>query len=112
MKSIIDINTGQLLYATSIEVELQNNQVEVDFVCTENFVKPFFNFQTNKFYEGASQDEMTKAQNENEIELKKQQHQQLLETDWYVTRFAETGNPIPADILELRNRIRNNFINK
>lgn len=43
---------------------------------------------------------------EDNFELKQRAYQQLLQTDWYVTRFIETGKPIPADILELRNKIR------
>jgi hypothetical protein len=30
----------------------------------------------------------------------------LAETDWYVTRFAETGKEIPKDILEKRAKAR------
>ena len=48
---------------------------------------------------------------EDDFELKQKAHQQLLQTDWYVTRFVETGKPIPSDILELRNKIRNNGTN-
>jgi len=107
MKSIIDKNTNKLLFATQVEVELQSDQIEVDFLCTENFVVPYFNFETNEFYEGATQDEINQKQIKVEIELKKQAYEKLLETDWYVTRFAETGKPIPNDILELRNNIRN-----
>lgn len=46
---------------------------------------------------------------EDSFEEKQRAYQQLLQTDWYVTRFVETGKPIPADILELRNQIRNNI---
>lgn len=44
---------------------------------------------------------------DNKFELKQRAYQQLLQTDWYVSRFIETGKPIPSDILELRNQIRN-----
>jgi Tfp pilus assembly protein PilZ len=46
-----------------------------------------------------------------ELELlnKKELHKKLSETDWYVTRFVETGKPIPQDILDLRQKIRNNY---
>jgi len=30
----------------------------------------------------------------------------LHETDWYVTRQAETGTPVPADVAEKRRRAR------
>lgn len=109
MKSIIDKNTSKLLYATAVEVELQSDQIAVDFICTENFVVPYFDVKTNKFYEGATQDEINQNQIEVEIQLKKQAYEKLLETDWYVVRFAETGKPIPQDILDMRNEIRNNI---
>lgn len=42
-----------------------------------------------------------------EIELlKKQAYEQLKETDWYVTRLKETGKPIPLEILQQRQAIR------
>jgi hypothetical protein len=46
---------------------------------------------------------------EKELERKRQQHAELLETDWYVVRFAETGVPIPQEIIDLRNQIRNKY---
>lgn len=41
--------------------------------------------------------------------LKKQAHEQLKETDWYITRFAETGKPIPNEILQQRQLIRDSI---
>jgi hypothetical protein len=57
-------------------------------------------------YETIEFEEIVEIQ-DNSFELKQIAHQQLLQTDWYVIRFIETGKPIPPDILELRNNIRN-----
>ena len=38
--------------------------------------------------------------------IKQQQFEELSKTDWYVTRFIETGVEIPEEILEERKQIR------
>lgn len=32
--------------------------------------------------------------------------QYLLDTDWYVTRMQETGDPVPAEVLQARQAAR------
>jgi hypothetical protein len=44
-----------------MEIDLQDNQVSIDEVLTENYVKPYFNFETRTFYEGATQEEINEA---------------------------------------------------
>ena len=56
-------------------------------------------------YEEIAFEEIVEIQ-DNTIELKHIAYQELLATDWYVTRFVETGKAIPADILEMRSKIR------
>ena len=34
----------------------------------------------------------------------------LASTDWYVVRFAETGTPIPQDILDARQAARDSIV--
>ena len=58
MITIVNKNTGQVLFATSIEVPLNENEIAVPELLTEKFVKPFFNFQIKTFYEGATQEEI------------------------------------------------------
>lgn len=42
------------------------------------------------------------------LSIKLKERQQLLySTDWYVTRFIETGKPIPEAISKFRNKLRN-----
>lgn len=50
MKTIIDKFTGQVLYATIIEVELLENEIAIDEVLTEYFENPYFGLETRTFY--------------------------------------------------------------
>jgi hypothetical protein len=61
MQTIIDKNTGELLYTTVVAVELQENEIAVNDLLNETFVRPFYNFETNTFYEGATQSEIEEA---------------------------------------------------
>ena len=107
MKTILDKQSGKVLYCTNEITTLQDNEIAVDELLTKSFISPFFNQNTREFYEGATAEEVIELENKNNIELKKQAHQLLSETDWYVTRFIETGKQIPAEILEQRQLIRN-----
>jgi hypothetical protein len=40
-------------------------------------------------------------------EIKQSQYDELLKTDWYFVRLAETGQEVPAEVLAERNLIRN-----
>ncbi len=62
MQTIIDKNTGELLYTTVVAVELQENEIAVNDLLNESFVRPFYNFETNTFYEGANQSEIEETQ--------------------------------------------------
>lgn len=53
MKTIIDKITGQVLYATIVEVELLENEIAINEVLTEYFENPYFDFKTKTFYENA-----------------------------------------------------------
>lgn len=52
---IIDKNSGQVLFASLNEVDLKDNEICIDEMPKENFIKPYFNFKTKEFYEGATQ---------------------------------------------------------
>ena len=58
MKTIIDKNTGELLYATVIDVQLSENQSLIDEMLTQWMLKPFYNFETKEFYETATEEEI------------------------------------------------------
>jgi hypothetical protein len=50
MKTIINKFTGQLLYATVIEIELLENEIAIDELLTEYFENPYFDFESRTFY--------------------------------------------------------------
>jgi hypothetical protein len=62
MKTIIDKITGKVLFATADDkYEVLNNEIAVDEILIDNFVKPYFNLKTKTFYEGATQDELLES---------------------------------------------------
>lgn len=75
MKTIIDKNTGQLLYATTLDFDLQENELAISEILNENFVKPFYNFETKKFYEKATQLEI-----DNSVIITEQTKEELIQT--------------------------------
>jgi hypothetical protein len=57
LKTIIDRITGQEIGATYTN-ECLDNEILVDELRTQWFLKPYFNFDTREFYEGATQEEL------------------------------------------------------
>jgi hypothetical protein len=51
MKSIIDRNTGKLICATAIELQLLENEIAIDELLTEEMENPYFDFNTRTFYD-------------------------------------------------------------
>ena len=47
MKTIIDKNTGEVLYASLINVELAENEIAIEELPTGNY----YDFKTKQFYE-------------------------------------------------------------
>jgi hypothetical protein len=76
-----------------------------------NFVKACFDVYPNPttVIEGATTEEIDFYNNEILLQKKKEAHDLLKETDWYIIRFQETGKPIPQEILDLREQIRNSY---
>ena len=107
MKTIIDSNTGKVLYATSIETELQENEIEIDALLTESFVNPYWDFDTQTFFEQATQTEI------NDVRIP-----QALEIDLYYTglisellrkhieKLSIDGIAIPQSAIDERDRLR------
>jgi len=50
MKSIIDKNTGKLICATAIEINVLENEMLIDELLTEEMENPYFDFNTRTFY--------------------------------------------------------------
>lgn len=51
MKTVIDKNTGKLLYATAIEIYLLDNEILVEELLVDNFENPYYDFETKVFYD-------------------------------------------------------------
>jgi hypothetical protein len=108
VKIVVSIESGKVLYSTFEEVDLQDGEIVIYETPNTYLLNPYYNFETKEFYEGATAEQIAEYQNEI-LQQKKQIANELLkETDWYITRFAETGKEIPKDILELRQQIRDN----
>ena len=52
MKTVINKQTGKLLYVTAMEVELSDDQYLIDDYPKEDFSNPYYNLVTKSFYEG------------------------------------------------------------
>lgn len=50
MKTIIDKNTGKVLYCSMVEVELLENEILIDELLTEEMENPYFDFEKRIFY--------------------------------------------------------------
>jgi hypothetical protein len=61
MKTIIDNITGKVLYASSIDIDLQENEIAIDNLLQDNFINPYWNFDTETFYENATSQEISQA---------------------------------------------------
>jgi len=106
MKTIVD-TTGKVLYATSVEIDLQENEIEIDDLLQDNFINPYWDFDTQTFYEAANQSEI------NDVRIP-----QVLEIDLYYTglisellrkhieKLSIDGIAIPQDVIDERDRLR------
>jgi hypothetical protein len=58
MKTIIDKNSGKVLYATISDFVDTETEMAINELLTETFVNPYFNFETRTFYENATEQEI------------------------------------------------------
>ena len=69
MKTIIDKQSGKLLYATDDDnVKVSKNEIAIDIHLNTPMAKPFFNFETKEYYETATEQEVEAFKIENLIE--------------------------------------------
>jgi hypothetical protein len=61
MKTIININTGKVLYATSIDIDLQENEIAIDNLLQDKFVEAYWDFENSVFYENATEQEIAEV---------------------------------------------------
>ena len=62
MKTIINKLSGKALYCVTEITTLQDNEIAVDELPTENFISAYYNFDTKTFYEGATEEEIAEYQ--------------------------------------------------
>lgn len=100
-----------MIYYTTKKGQIidENNQL-IPMDESSPLYKDYYNYLVNEgtvySTDFLTPEEIEDEQNQINLELKKQAHEQLKETDWYITRFAETGKPIPNEILQQRQLIR------
>jgi len=107
MKTIIETNTGKVLYTVLDNFELQENQTAIDSLVTEDFINPYWNFETLSFFEQADETEI------NNIKIP-----QALEIDLYYTDLISDllrkhiekkmleDIDIPQEAIDERDRLR------
>lgn len=62
-------------------------------------------------YVEATPEEIAEANKQSVQNLKLEQYQELSLTDWYFTRYIETGQDIPLEIKQQRQEIRDKYNN-
>jgi hypothetical protein len=78
-----------------------------DISPNKTLLKPIWNVL--EWIEGATPEEIAEQENQQKQELKRQAHDELLPTDWYVVRFIERGIPIPEEITQQRQAILDKY---
>jgi hypothetical protein len=61
MKTIIETSTGKVITVTDLDIPILEGRTEINSVPTVYFLTPFYNFETQTFYEGATQEEIAEA---------------------------------------------------
>jgi acyl-[acyl carrier protein]--UDP-N-acetylglucosamine O-acyltransferase len=95
---IISELTGKI-YLNGIEIPLDDSTIEFQQYLIDKDIVGFELIESTP-------EEINQVNSLNKIELKRQQFEELSKTDWYITRFIETGIEIPEEILEERKQIR------
>ena len=83
--------------------------IQVPKLYNGSFLNPIWN--GTDFIEEATPEEIAEQKHYKIEEIKKFQYQELLPTDWYYTRFLETGQEVPLEIKQQRQQIREKYEN-
>jgi hypothetical protein len=51
MKTIINLTTGKVLFATLVEIQLAEDEIAIDELLVDLFENPHFNFETREFFD-------------------------------------------------------------
>ena len=90
MKTIVETNTGKLLFSTDNDNYIcLENQSKIDIHLTEMFVSPFFDFQSNSYYEGATSEEIIEF---NKMKVPQQLSRMKFEIQLYITTTVRDEN--------------------
>ena len=100
---IISKLTGKI-YLNGIKVPLDDSTQEFQQYLIDKDIVGFELIE-------ATPEEIAEANKPKVQNLNLQQYQELLPTDWYYTRYIETGQDIPLEIKRQRQEIRNKYIN-
>lgn len=92
-----------------INGELVSDWILTNIFPNENFINPIWN--GTAFVEGATPEEIAEVNKLKVQNLKFQQYEELLPTDWYYTRFLETGQEVPLEIKQQRLDIKEKYNN-
>ena len=78
-----------------------------------NFLNPILTpiWNGTDFVESATPEEIAEANKPIVQNLKLEQCQELSPTDWYYTRYIETGQEVPLEIKQQRQEIRDKYNN-
>ena len=88
---------------------LDESCLEVPVLYNGSFIDPIWN--GTAFVEDATPEEIAEQTQFQIQEYKIQQYQELFPTDWYYTRFLETGQEVPLEIKQQRQEIRDKYSN-
>lgn len=105
MHALIEKDTNKILKVENTFVELSELKPMYWINCPENC-------NTSWTFDGSSflnQSVDSVIENPQDI-INENAKRYLYETDWYVIRFVETGNPIPIEILAEREKARRSIV--
>ena len=100
---IISNLTGKI-YLNGVEIPLDDSTQEFQQYLIDKEV-------VGVQYVEATPQEIAEANKSIVQNLKLEQYQELLPTDWYYTKFLETGQEVPLEIKQQRQEIRDKYNN-
>ena len=98
--NLSNIINGQLVSEWEL-TEILPTELELNYINLK--------FDGLVYFDGATIEEIVQAENAKLQAQNLEIYNELLLTDWYVVRFAETGIDIPSEILAERQAIRNRY---
>ena len=100
---IVSKLTGKL-YLNGLEIPLDDSKQEFQQYLLDKDI-------VGVDYIESTPEEIAEANKPKVQNLKLEQYQELLQTDWYYTRYIETGQEVPLEIKQQRQEIRDKYNN-